>query len=109
MLEILKEMCARVNEKIASDEKMREMANAKDRTLVLSFTDERTYVIEITGGKVLEPREGTLDEPTLWVTTDTATMTKIIEKKMSPLYAYALKKLKVKGPLDEIMLLKDFF
>ena len=109
MLDLLKEICRKVNEKIDTDEKMREMAKSKDRTIVLEFSDEGTYTIEVKGGRVLEPREGPVEKPTLRVRTDTGTMTKVMEKKMSPLYAYALKKLKVEGPLDEMMLLKDFF
>lgn len=109
MIEVLKEMCVKVNQRIETDEKMREMASAKDRTIVLEFSDGGTFTIEIAKGKVLPPREGAVDKPTLKVRTDTGTMTKIIEKKMSPLYAYALKKIKVDGPLDEVMLLKDFF
>jgi putative sterol carrier protein len=109
MLDVLNGICIRVNEKIGTDEKMREMASAKDRTIVLDFTDGGTYTIEILKGKVLPPREGSVEHPTLKVRTDIQTMTKIIEKKMSPLYAYALKKIKVEGPLDEVMLLKDFF
>jgi putative sterol carrier protein len=109
MLEVLNGICIRVNEKIETDERMREMAASKDRTIVLEFTDGGTYTIEIAKGKVLPPKEGAVERPTLKVRTDIQTMTKIIEKKMSPLYAYALKKIKVEGPLDEVMLLKDFF
>jgi len=109
LMDVLKDVCAKVNEKIRTDEKMREMAASKDRTIVLEFSDGGTYTIEILKGKVLPPKEGPVDNPTLKVRTDTQTMNKIIEKKMSPLYAYALKKIKVDGPLDEVMLLKDFF
>jgi putative sterol carrier protein len=109
VLDVLNDICVKVNERIATDERMREMAASKDRTIVLEFTDEGTYTIEILQGKVLPPKKGGVEKPTLKVRTDVQTMTKIIEKKMSPLYAYALKKIKVEGPLDEVMLLKDFF
>jgi putative sterol carrier protein len=109
LLALLKEISVKVNEKIGKDDKMKEMARSKDRTIVLEFTDEGTYTMEIKEGVLLDPRVGSVEKPTLKVRTDTATMTKVIEKKMSPLYAYAMKKLKVEGPLDEMMLLKDFF
>jgi len=55
MLDVLRLMTRRVNEKIDSDEKMKEMAASRDRVIVLSFTDEKDYVIEIKDGKVNDP------------------------------------------------------
>jgi putative sterol carrier protein len=109
MMEMLKGLKEQLNEKIENDEKVREVVASKDRTIVLEFTDEKTYILEVKDGVVLEPREGTLDEPTLYVKTDTGTMNKLIEKKMNPLMAYAMRKIKVEGPIDDIMVLKDLF
>ena len=60
-------------------------------------------------GKALPPREGTIDDPTITVKTDTKTLDKLLQKKLNPLMAYAMKKIKVDGPMDDIMILKDFF
>ncbi|MGA1821821.1 MAG: SCP2 sterol-binding domain-containing protein [Thermoplasmatota archaeon] len=109
MLETLKGLRDQLNKKIENDEKVREVIASKDRTIVLEFTDEKTYVLEVKDGEVLEPREGTLEDPTLYVKTDIGTMNKLIEKKMNPLMAYAMRKIKVEGPIDDIMVLKDLF
>jgi putative sterol carrier protein len=109
MMDTLIEMSRKVNQKIETEESVRKMAEEKDRTIVLHFTDEKDYILEVKDGKVLEPREGTIEDPTLLVITDTSTMKKIIDKKLNPLMAYAMKKIKVKGPMDEVLLLKDFF
>lgn len=109
MLETLISMSKEVNKKIENDPRVRDMAKEKDRLIVLHFTDGDNYILEVKDGKLLEPREGTIEDPTLLVTTDTATMTKILEKKLNPLMAYAMKKIKVKGPMEEVILLKDFF
>ncbi|MGA1872648.1 MAG: SCP2 sterol-binding domain-containing protein [Thermoplasmatota archaeon] len=109
MLDVLRELVVNVNGKIETDPKVREIAEAKDRTLLLKFTDEKEYIIEIKDGRVMEPKEGTMDNATVVVKTDMATFEKLVQKKMNPLMAYAMKKIKVIGPMDDIMILKDFF
>jgi len=109
MLDVLNNMVVNVNKKIDAEPKIRESAKAKDRTLLLKFTDEKEYIIEIKDGKVLDAREGTMDNATVVVKTDVATFQKMIQKKLNPLMAYAMKKIKVIGQMDDIMILKDFF
>ena len=109
MLDTLIALGKQVNEKIKTDPTMKALAEEKDRTIVLHFTDGSNYILERKDGVLLEPREGKLDEPTLLVVTDTVTMDKIIKKKLNPMMAYAMKKIKVKGPMEEVLLLKDFF
>lgn len=109
MLDTLIALGKQVNEKIKTDPKMKALAEEKDRTIVLHFADGDNYILEIKDGVLLEPREGKLEDPTLLVVTDKATMEKIISKKLNPMMAYAMKKIKVKGPMDEVLLLKDFF
>lgn len=109
MLDELTKIVDNVNGKIESDEKVRKMAEAKDRKIQLVFTDDSSYVVEIKEGKALPPWEGTIDDPTITVKTDSKTLDKLLQKKLNPLMAYAMKKIKVDGPMDDIMILKDFF
>ncbi len=110
MLDVLKEITRTVNSKIEVDPDAKELMEAKDRMIVLVFTDiDKSYVLSVKGGRMEEPYEGTLESPTLTVTTDKDTMTALIEKKLNPLMAYAMRKIKVEGPIDEVMVLKDFF
>ncbi len=108
MMETLVGMCNEVNRRIDTDPKVQEVANQKDRVMVIEFSDEKTYTLEVKGGRMLEPREGEAASPTLKVITDTQTFEKVLGKKMNPLMAYAMKKIKAIGPLDEVMVLKDF-
>ncbi len=110
MLDVLKEITKTVNSKIEVDPDAKELMEAKDRMIVLVFTDiDKSYVLSVKGGRMEEPYEGTIESPTLTVTTDKDTMTALIEKKLNPLMAYAMRKIKVEGPIDEVMVLKDFF
>ncbi len=110
MLDMLKEIAKTVNSKIEVDPDAKELMEAKDRTVALIFTDiDKSYVLSVKGGRMEEPYEGTMDSPTLTVTTDKETMIALIEKKLNPLMAYAMRKIKVEGPIDEVMVLKDFF
>jgi len=109
MLDVLKEMVNNINRKIETEPKVREIAQSKDRTILLKFTDEGEYIIEVKDGKALEPRAGTMDNATIVVKTDTQTFDKLIQGKMNPLMAYAMKKIKVIGPMDDVIILKDFF
>jgi putative sterol carrier protein len=108
MMETLQGMCKEVNRRIDTDPRVRDVAKEKDRLMVLEFTDERTYTLEVRDGRMLEPREGSVEAPTIKVVTDTQTFEKVLSKKMNPLMAYAMKKIKAIGPLDEVMVLKDF-
>jgi predicted aconitase with swiveling domain/putative sterol carrier protein len=109
MIEILRELSNEVNRRIAEDQNVRELITSKNRTIQLEFKDDKTYVLEVRDGVVMEPYEGTLDDPTLKVRTDAATLQKLIDKKLNPLMAYAMRKIKVEGPIDDIMILKDLF
>ena len=110
MLDMLKEIAKTVNSRIEVDSDAKELMEAKDRTIVLIFTDlDKSYILSIKGGKMEEPHEGTIESPTLTVTTDKETMTALIEKKLNPLMAYAMRKIKIEGPIDEVMVMKDFF
>ncbi len=110
MLDMLKEIAKTVNSKIEVDPDAKELMEAKDRTIALIFTDiDKSYILSVKEGRMEEPYEGTIGSPTLTVTTDRDTMTALIEKKLNPLMAYAMRKIKVDGPIDEVMILKDFF
>ena len=110
MLDMLKEITKTVNQKIEVDQEAKELMEANDRTVALIFTDiGKSYVLTVKDGRMEEPVEGTIDSPTLTVTTDKETMISLIEKKLNPLMAYAMRKIKVEGPIDEVMVLKDFF
>ena len=109
VLDTLKKLSGEVNRKIEADEKVRDVVASKDRTILLDLKDDKCYVLSVKNGAVEEPYEGTLDEPTLKVMTDVKTIQKLIDGKMNPLMAYAMKKIKVEGPLDDVMILKDMF
>ena len=109
MLDTLKKLSIEVNRKIKEDDKVRKVVATKDRTILVELKDDRSYVISVKAGAVEEPYEGTLDAPTLRVRTDVKTMNKLIEGKINPLMAYAMKKIKVEGDIDDIMVLKDMF
>ena len=109
MLEILREASVNLNSKAEKDERLNEFLKEKERTVVIQFTDGNSYILNVKDGRMQDPIEGTMDEPTLFVKTDVETFKKILDKELNPLMAYAMKKIKFKGPLEDIMLLKDIF
>jgi len=78
-----------------------------DRTLEFRFTDlEVSYHTRIYDQKMDSFTEGSLEKPSLLVTTDSGTFKGIIEGELSPLEAYSVGKLKAKGSMTDLLKLQ---
>ncbi|MFX0167718.1 MAG: SCP2 sterol-binding domain-containing protein [Candidatus Hodarchaeota archaeon] len=78
-----------------------------DRTLQFHFTDLDTSFHTRIHKETMEPfTKGELETPNLLVTTDSGTFVDIIQGNLSPLDAYSVGKLKVKGSMTDLLKLQ---
>ncbi len=78
-----------------------------DRTLQFYLTDlELTYHTRVHNESIDPFEEGKLDKPDLLVTTESETLLGIIKGNLSPLDAYSVGKLKVRGSMTDLLKLQ---
>lgn len=78
-----------------------------DRTLQFHFTDLETSFHTRVHDETMDTfTEGKLEKPNLLVTTDTGTLIGIMNGNLSPLDAYSVGKIKVKGSMTDLLKLQ---
>ncbi|MFX1474988.1 MAG: SCP2 sterol-binding domain-containing protein [Promethearchaeota archaeon] len=78
-----------------------------DRTLEFKFTDlDTSFHTRIHDQSMDFWVEGALEKPNMLVTTDSGTIKGILEGSLSPLDAYSMGKLKVKGSMTDLLKLQ---
>jgi putative sterol carrier protein len=106
--EVLKEWLEKAKKKMEEDEKMREDIKDFDGVFLLDVTDGESYHVTINKGEVGELIKGEVDSPRLSVTSDTETLTALMSGEMSPMKAFALRKIKLNGSFEDIIRLRKF-
>lgn len=65
-----------------------------------------SYVMEISGGRVKELKEGSVNRPNIVVKLDSDTFLAILNKKINALDAYSAGKIKFKGAMTDLLKLQ---
>ena len=108
MEDVLKEWLDKAKKKMEEDEKMREDLKEFEGVFLLDVTDGESYHVTINKGDVGDLTKGKVDEPRLTVTADTETLTALMSGELSPMKAFALRKIKLKGSFEDIIRLRKF-
>ena len=106
--EVLDQWLAKAKEKMKEDEKLQEELKEFDGVFLLDITDGESYHISIEKGDVGELIAGKEDDPRLSLTSDTETLTALMTGEMSPMKAFALRKIKINGSFEDIIRLRKF-
>jgi len=106
MEELLKTVIDQLNERLQNDEKLRESIKDKRRTVEIVITDDDTYNFLLEDAEAKNFGQGSLDDPDVKITTDSATLQGIIKEEINPLKAYVTKKLQVKASLMDLLTIK---
>lgn len=105
---ILQETVDRFNARVAKDPNLcKELENLK-KTVQLELGCEQYYFV-LERSKVERLFEGTIPNPDITIISDPDTVIKLFNGEMKIMKAWALKKVKVKGSLDDMMRLRKFF
>jgi len=97
------------NERAKTDEKLKESLKGKVRSVLITFTDGESYNFRLEECQLVDFKVGALGKADIMVTSDMATFQAILNKEISPLKAYASKKIKFKASLSDLLTLKKFF
>ncbi len=98
------------NERIKSDEKLQKEMEGIERKIQIEITDGGTYYTILKNKHVSALQDGTIANPDIIITSDSATFKGLINKEISPIKAFLVtKQLKIKASLEDKLRLRKFF
>jgi putative sterol carrier protein len=104
----LQELVRKFNEKVEKDDKLRTELKGVDRKVLIDLESEK-YNFRLQDAKVDQLHPGVIDDPDITILSDPVTMDGLISGKIKPMKALALRKLRLKGNIDDMLRLKDLF
>jgi hypothetical protein len=107
--ELLEDAVRKFNEKSREDPKFREDIVDKERTIVFNLDDGRSWNFKLEGGEIDGVHDGGLEEADISISSDEETIRGIFNGDISPMRAYALKKIKFKASLQDLLTLRKLF
>ena len=107
--ELLEQIVEKFNERSRTDEKFRKELEGLHRTIQFHLTDNGSYHFLLKDTLVDGVHEGALAEADISIMTDEETFRGIISGELSPMRAYATKRIKFKASLQDMLTMRKFF
>ncbi|HQM66337.1 MAG TPA: SCP2 sterol-binding domain-containing protein [Methanomassiliicoccales archaeon] len=99
---------AKFNDQMQSDAQLREEIGSLRKCVNIDLgTEHYSFVLE--DGRISQLEEGLLESPDIVVRSDPRTIDDLFTGKMKPMKAWALRKVVIKGSLEDVMKLRKFF
>ena len=98
----------KANNKLETDEKMREEVKDLKKTFNIDL-EEEFYSFRLEDAKILDFKPELVENPDVTLKASIENMTKLLDGDLRPMKAYITKKLVVKGNIQDLMFLKKFF
>ncbi len=96
------------NEKMQNDAQLREEIGALRKGVNIDLgTEHYSFVLE--DSRISHLDEGLIESPDIVVRSDPRTINDLFTGKMKPMKAWALRKVVIKGSLEDVMKLRKFF
>lgn len=105
---ILQDTIDRFNDRVAKDPALKKELECIKKKVQLELGCEQ-YYFYLDCAKVEKLYEGSIPDPDITIISDPDTVTKLFNGEMKIMKAWALKKVKVKGSIDDILRLRKFF
>jgi len=99
---------AQFNEKIEKDAEFRKEVGDMQKKVNIDLGTEH-YSLLLKDGKMSHFGDGLLEAPDITITSDPQTVEDLFTGKMKPMKAWALRKVVIKGSLEDVMKLRKFF
>jgi putative sterol carrier protein len=106
--ELLEETIAKFNAKVEKDENLKKELECVIKKANIDLGTE-CYSFELSCSKIRSLNIGMVENADVTITSDPKTVEDLITGKMKPMKAWALKKIRIKGSLDDVMRLRKFF
>ncbi len=95
--------------KVESDPELKKELMPIKKTINLDLGEEEAYSFRIEDAHVAEFKTELSEGADIVVTTTPENLRALMNGTLRPMKAYVLKKIKIKGKLDDLMFLKKFF
>lgn len=107
--ELLEQTVEKFNEKSRTDEKFRRELKGLRKTVQLELDDGRAYHFNLRDTLIDGVHDGKKEGADILIFTDADTFRDIVNGEMSPMRAYATKKIKFKASLSDMLMMRKFF
>ena len=108
MQQEIQEVIDRFHRKMEKDENLRKEVEPLSKSFNLDLSTE-SYSLKLKDAKIYYFEPGLLDDADVTVTTTPENLRGLIDGTLRPMRAYVLKKIAVKGKIDDLMFLKKLF
>jgi len=105
---LLEDLVAKFNQKAEKDEALQRELEGITRKVQIDLGSEQ-YKFVLENKRIGSFAEGKIENPDISLISDPRTIEDLMSGKMKPMKAWALKKVKIKGSLDDILRLRKFF
>lgn len=105
---ILQDVIDRFNDRVAKDPELNKELVCIKKKVQLDLGCEQYYFF-LECSRVEKLHEGTVPDPDITLISDPDTVIKLFKGEMKIMKAWALKKVKVKGSIDDVLRLRKFF
>ncbi|HTP54192.1 MAG TPA: SCP2 sterol-binding domain-containing protein [Thermoplasmata archaeon] len=85
---------------------MAEELRGVERTIRIRITDEGSYAVDLSAGRLTNLRTAEVPKADLTITTDVATFDGLVKKEIGPMKALVLRKLAIDGSLEDKLLFR---
>jgi putative sterol carrier protein len=104
--ETLASLVDRFNRHAERTPAMAEELRGIERTIRIRITDEGTYTVDVSQGRLRNLRTGASGRADLTITTDVSTFDGLVRKEIGPMKALVLRKLSIDGSLEDKLLFR---
>jgi putative sterol carrier protein len=104
----MQELVDKFNEKVAEDEKLREEIKGMDKKVFIDLESEK-YNFRLQDQRIDGIEEGEVPDPDITISSDPETMQGILDGTIKPMKAFALRKVRFKGNIDDLLRLRKLF
>jgi len=104
----IQELIDRFNVKVDEDEGLRHELKGLRKRVQIDLCQEKYYFV-LDDCKVHSFSEGSIDSPDVVIVSDPATMEGLISRRIRPMKALAMRKLKLRGDIEDLIKLRKFF
>lgn len=98
----------RFHEKMENDPELKKNIEPLTKVFALDLGDE-SYTLKLKDARIYSFEPGLASDADVTMTTTPENLSALIDGTLRPMRAYALKKVRIKGRLDDLMFLKKLF
>jgi len=107
--EFLRDMIEKFNAKAASDPEFEKELSGLRKVVMVKVTDGDTFNFTLENGRIGPMAKAPVEKADITIIGSAETFDQLRSGELRPMKAYALRKLQVKGSLEDILRLRKFF